>query len=394
MVPRSSPKGKTPLNRSRPSIEEIAVAREPGSAARLNDLGNARRVEGRLAAASTLYTRAARLDPEAVWVRFNLASLLNRMRRPEEAERAFAVALALDPAHAGSHNNRAILLADIGRTLGSALGYLRAATCRPEWDDAHDNLADALYALRDDGGVDDAIRLARVWRRDHPDQPTARHIGAAITGEAGEPRAPDAYVKGVFDSFADDFDRVLAGLDYRAPERLIRAIRRRFGPLRRPGDTLDAGCGTGLCGPLLRPLSRTLTGVDLSPGMLERARERETYDALEEAELVSWIAARPASLDLIVATDVFCYFGALHEALRAIRVALRPRGILGFTVEAATDAGEEGRVGPSGRYAHGERAVRRALEGAGFGAVKIGLDTLRTEGGVPVAGLIVTARAE
>jgi len=382
------------LNRTRLSIEETAVARRPGSASSLNDLGNARRVEGRLAAATTLYTRAARLEPDAVWVRFNLASTLNRAKRTEDAERAFAVALALDPAHAGSHNNLAILLADAGRTREAALGYLRAAACRPDWDDAHDNLADQLYALRDGGGAEEAVRLARVWRRDHPDHPTARHIGAAITGEEAGPRAPDAYVKGVFDSFADDFDRVLADLDYRAPERLIRAIRRRLGPFRRPGDTLDAGCGTGLCGPLLRPLSRSLIGVDLSPGMLERARERGSHDVLEEAELVSWITSRPRSFDLIVAADVFCYFGALDATFRVIRAALRPKGVLGFTVEAAADDDERGRVGPSGRYAHGARALRRALEGTEFRAIKIETDTLRTEGGVPVAGLIVTARAE
>lgn len=381
------------MTRSRPTIPEIAVAREPGSAARLNDLGNERRTEGRLAAALSLYLRAARLEPEAAWVRFNLASLLGRMKRREEAERAFARALALDPTHAGAHNNRAILLADLERTGEAATGYLRAATCRPDWDDAHDNLADVLYALRDGGGAAAAARLARVWRRDHPDHPTARHIGAAIAGETGEARAPDDYVRGVFDSFAEDFDHVLADLDYRAPELLVRAIRRRFGPFRRPGDTLDAGCGTGLCGPPLRPLSRRLTGIDLSPGMLERAREKGVHDALEEAELVAWIAERPAAFDLIVAADVFCYFGALDEAARAMRGALRPKGLLGFTVEAASDPDEPGRVGPSGRYAHGETAVRRCLSGAGFGGVEIATGTLRTEGGTPVAGLIVTARA-
>ena len=37
-------------------------------------------------------------------------------------------------------------------------------------------------------------------------------------------------------------------------------------------SALDAGCGTGLAGPYLRPLvSGPLIGVDLSPKMLERA---------------------------------------------------------------------------------------------------------------------------
>jgi predicted TPR repeat methyltransferase len=48
---------------------------------------------------------------------------------------------------------------------------------------------------------------------------------------------------------------------------------------------LDAGCGTGLCGPLLRPYASELTGVDLSAGMLDRARPRQVYDHLEKGEL-------------------------------------------------------------------------------------------------------------
>ena len=39
-------------------------------------------------------------------------------------------------------------------------------------------------------------------------------------------------------------------------------------------DILDAGCGTGLCGPLLAPYARRLVGVDLSDGMLKHAREK------------------------------------------------------------------------------------------------------------------------
>ena len=35
-------------------------------------------------------------------------------------------------------------------------------------------------------------------------------------------------------------------------------------------DVLDAGCGTGLCGPLVAPYARRLVGVDLSEAMLAR----------------------------------------------------------------------------------------------------------------------------
>ena len=46
----------------------------------------------------------------------------------------------------------------------------------------------------------------------------------------------------------------------------------------KPVKILDAGCGTGLCGPLLKPWARRLVGVDLSGGMLEKARALQLYD--------------------------------------------------------------------------------------------------------------------
>ena len=47
-------------------------------------------------------------------------------------------------------------------------------------------------------------------------------------------------------------------------------------------DVLDAGCGTGLCGPLVAPYARRLAGVDLSEGMLAHAKEKNVYDELIE----------------------------------------------------------------------------------------------------------------
>lgn len=40
-------------------------------------------------------------------------------------------------------------------------------------------------------------------------------------------------------------------------------------------------CGTGLMGPLLRAHVDLLEGVDLSSGMIEKAKERGCYDKLE-----------------------------------------------------------------------------------------------------------------
>ena len=74
-----------------------------------------------------------------------------------------------------------------------------------------------------------------------------------------------------------------------------------------------------------------------------------------------------------------------------------PRGILnwlGFSVEDAGDRAPDGHLlNPHGRYAHSAAYVRRCLEGAGFAVLGLDPAVLRTEGGKPVHGLIVVARA-
>ncbi len=74
---------------------------------------------------------------------------------------------------------------------------------------------------------------------------------------------------------------------------------------------LDAGCGTGLCGPLLRPYASRLVGVDLSGGMLDHARRKEIYTDLVQSELTEFLAAQQRAFDVIVAADTLVYFGDL-----------------------------------------------------------------------------------
>jgi predicted TPR repeat methyltransferase len=158
---------------------------------------------------------------------------------------------------------------------------------------------------------------------------------------------------------------------------------------------LDAGCGTGWCGPLLRSTAARLVGVDLSPGMLAQAHRRNVYDELHKAELTAFMTTHPATFDFIVSADVLCYFGRLDEAIRAAHDALLPGGLLCFSVEALKDAApdEEFRLGGHGRYAHAKPYLERVMAEAGFArAPAIEDGVLRQELGKPVEGYIVAAR--
>ena len=245
------------------------------------------------------------------------------------------------------------------------------------------------------GGAGAALALLRHWRDLFPDDPAPRHRLAAWSGDDAPARASDAYVVDLFDRYADSFERhLLDDLDYRAPWAIGARIAGILGAPAADLDVLDAGCGTGLCAPLLRPYARRLAGVDLSPRMVDKARARGAYDELAVAELTAFLDAHPGAYDLIVSADTLVYFGALEAAGRAFARALRPGGWLAFSAERA-DAGaapDGYRLEASGRYSHTRDYLADTLSRAGFELPSIDSATLRREQDRPVAGHVVLAR--
>src|SRR4030095_6543187 len=128
-----------------------------------------------------------------------------------------------------------------------------------------------------------------------------------------------------------------ARLEYRAPSLAVGALAAAIPAAVGTLDVLDAGRGTGLCGPLLAPYAKRLIGVDLSRGMLKYAEEKQVYHELVHAELTDYLQQHAASFDVIVTADTLVYFGALEPFAAAAAAALRPGGVLVFTVEEATE---------------------------------------------------------
>lgn len=244
------------------------------------------------------------------------------------------------------------------------------------------------------GRREEAIANLQEWLSEVPESAEAAHYLAAAGGGPMPPRASDAYVQEVFDRFADSFEVHLQKLGYEGPAHVARLLGALRHTLPASPRVLDAGCGTGLCGPGLRPLAGRLEGVDLSGGMLQRARQRGDYDALHQAEIGAFLRAQGESAwDAIVGADVLIYFGALDAVLAAVKQALRPGGVLVFTVEALDDPdpAREVSLAVHGRYSHTERHVRGVLGRLGLPLVALEPLVLRTEQQVPVPGLVFSA---
>ncbi|HEY0686701.1 MAG TPA: tetratricopeptide repeat protein [Steroidobacter sp.] len=365
------------------------LRRRPSDADALNFLGMMSVQTGNLAEGLELLRRSVKSQPRNPHAWTNFGNALTASGALDEAHKAFSAATDLAPTMAEAWFNRGVCARRLKRAEDAVDSFRKAVEHGPGYATAYEALARLLYQA---GRLPEAAETYRKWLECDPDNPIPKHMLAAATGENVPSRAGDAYLTEIFDAFADSFDENLQELGYRAPELLASAVTTHLGG--RAGlDILDAGCGTGLCGPLLKPMARSLVGVDLSPGMVEKARARGTYDELVVEELSTFMRQRPASVDLIVSADTLVYFGALEEPLAAAYACLRKGGLIAFTLErleAAADAPAY-RIQPHGRYCHQESYVRAALADAGFSTVSIDGDTLRREAGKQVAGHVVVA---
>ena len=214
---------------------------------------------------------------------------------------------------------------------------------------------------------------------------------AACTGRNVPKRASNAFVERTF-SFASSFEAKLETLSYRAPA-LVAAMLEDSGLERSHRlDVLDAGCGTGLCGAAVAPFARRLIGVDISEGMLAHAADKNVYQTLVKAELTEYLRDNSGTFDLIVSSDTIVYFGDLKDIVSAFARALRPNGLLVFTLEHAVGDSDDVdyRLELHGRYSHAQAYVERSLKSSGLQS-KIIHAELRMKAGVPVPGLVIRA---
>lgn len=399
---------------------ERALALQPGYPLALCNRGNALRRLGRLGDALDSYAAALALSPRYPEALCHRALALQDLGRHDEALDGFAAALEARPAYPEAVHGAAVSLLAGGKIEQALAGFDRAVQLRPgyaeawcgrgglllyagQFDAAVDSWRRALAArpgyaraqlglantLRALGHRDAAIAAYRQAKAMGADGATVDYLLAALgAGEAPAASPPD-YVAALFDGYAPRFDRHLVGeLQYRTPALLVDLLQKHL-PRAAGNDVLDLGCGTGLCGPLLRPFALRLEGVDLSRAMLARAHALDLYDALACAGIVPFLQAGSAQWDVLAAADVLVYVGDLDALFAAARAALRAGGRFALSVEMLDEgAGDTFALRSSGRYAHAPAYLRATAARHGFHLCALEHCTLRQDSGAAVAGLL------
>jgi predicted TPR repeat methyltransferase len=376
------------------SLIERALALAPRDADAWRNLGNVCNESGDTERAEACFRQALDLHPMDIAARGTLALLLEDSGRHEEAIAELRVLLMFAPGEDGAMQILARLLRKTRRH-EEEVSVARELLRRSPSDDALKRALSRSYFLWFDAVDRDPEKARRVlaeWIAQDPEDPVARHMLAAQQGDDLPPRAADAYVERHFDEFAETFDSVLGSLKYRGPELVHEALRRSDPEPRGAHVSADLGCGTGLCGPLVRPWVRSQVGVDLSQKMLDLARQRGGYDELVHQEVTAFVEARPATFDLILCTETLPYFGDVTALFAGVAAALRPGGRFITTAELLDRDDLDFSLHAAGRFAHRAGYLETSLKQAGLALEHSETADVREEYGRMVRGLVLTAR--
>lgn len=333
--------------------------------------------------------------PREVGYREALASALEKAGETDAALAVLADAIAVCPGAMGARN-AAILLCIRRRDFAQAVTIAEKACAV--------GVADACtfgmkgHALSSLGEHDRAMIAYQDALKLGPEDPYVRHLVVSSGAMPDSKRAPEDYIRTVFDGYADHFESHLISLRYVIPA-TIRSILQshpRIAAGLPLGPVLDLGCGTGLAALVIADLPiGPFTGVDLSPRMLAYAQAKEIYLELREADIIADLTVHNQRWPLILAADVLCYFGSLEELLDLVHRRLEPGGWFVFSLEqilpdhdGLIPGNGNWALQRQGRYAHGEDYVYETVCGAGFRILRLDRPVIRQEAGVDVPGLL------
>ncbi|MCA9189748.1 MAG: tetratricopeptide repeat protein [Pirellulaceae bacterium] len=429
------------------------LADDPSSYRAANNLGTVLQQLGRVDEAIAVYQCAVNTNPDCFLLHYNLAHALHVADQLGSALFHYLRAIELSPHCAETHFNLANLLFEQARYSSAIDAYRRAIELDPDFSKAHSNLGTALYELQefaeaaryfeaaieiDEENSDDLYRLARTYSKLHryedaigafqrslsvnhenaaayaalletyeglgrefeceqlvrawqahlPNDPSLAHWQASHGTAPIPDRASCEFVMAKFDELAIDYDHIMQQVNYRGPEIVMEVL----AEYRRPDNALqilDLGCGTGLSAQVLRPFAQSLIGVDLSIGMLERARLRIHYDNLFQQDVLLYLNEHPSSCDVIVAMELLRHFGNAQELCTLLASALRPGGMLVLSAD-ELDSRESGdwMLTRQGTYQHAWDSLGIALQRAGFAVRTLQREKIRQERGGPIPSLL------
>ena len=357
-----------------------------------------------------IFYQALRLNPHNVAASLHIADLEAEKENYAEAENFYKKTLELDNNNLQAHTNYANMLCKRKRTLEALEEYRAAVRISPETPELSYNLAIILKTLEEyeqalalmfnafylaphhtdwslnlaetitlfyDKAPEKARKIAENWYEKMPENLVAKHLWAVINGQ--NPENESEYNRLLFDNFAETYENTLHGIHYAVVDKIAEIA------ADVSGNILDLGCGTGLLAERLKSSHNSFVGVDLSQEMLQKAREKNVYHKLEQADIADYLQQHKGEFQTVMAADVFCYFGDLAKIINE----LTAEKVI-FSVETDLQT-EKYKIQVNGRYKHNPLYVENLLKQAGYQKIKTYALSLRQENGKDVEGMMFAA---
>ena len=290
----------------------------------------------------------------------------------EKAEEAYRSGLAIKPDNADGLFGLAATLRVNELFEEAVTFYEQGFNIEPERYGAYWELA---YAREMTGDKIGAEADYRECLKHFPSHGMAKHLLSALLGHTTD-RAPNEYVRDLFDDYADTFERdLIEDLGYTVPQ----LIRQELELLIKPGGSkndprfskvLDLGCGTGLVSTAIKDWVSWIDGVDLSEKMLALAVKNERYNNVFLQEITSFLSDKNKGhpiYDLILSGDALVYFGDLSIIFKGVKQRLCEGGLFCFTLENLNK--ELFKICQTGRYAHNEAYISNLAIEFGFSVI-------------------------
>lgn len=378
----------TRIKLSRPeealSVLEQAFAAEPDNldawchrGVALGDLG--RHEEG-----LTCFDKVLQANRQCAAAWYHRGIVLNTLHRYNEALAALDQFLAIHPDHGEAWFRHGQTLQSLDRHEQALSSYEQALAIDPSLAPAWSNRGSILKDLK---RLDEAAISFEKAIAGGGDAEVNGYFLAAVVGQKMPATAPPQYVQGLFDDYAEAFAEHLVGvLRYQAHTVLTESLRGlskwRF------RHALDLGCGTGLCGPLVKPIAGQVDGIDLSSKMIEQAKALAVYERLVQADIADYLQTTDQRYDLVLAADVFIYIGDLEPVFSGVRRVMDQGGVFCFSAE-LPESSKDFELKSSLRYGQSERYIRELARQHQFEVIKVLHHPIREDQQRPVDGLYV-----
>ncbi|OPZ79352.1 MAG: Methyltransferase domain protein [Alphaproteobacteria bacterium ADurb.Bin438] len=142
---------------------------------------------------------------------------------------------------------------------------------------------------------------------------------------------------------------------------------------------------------ILKPVACHLVGIDVSNEMVEKSKELDIYDSLLNIDICEFLKKSKKGFDLIILSDVLCYFGDLSEVLSLIKTRLNEGGKIIFSLEKYNK--KDFILKPSLRFGHNKDYITNLLKDNGYNNISLKEAFLRKERKKDINGYIISAFA-